>query len=425
MSGGRRPSVIFHIGQHKTGSQAFLAHNRHVLRAQGVLYPAEERPQHGVLAYARSQYRLFVLVRRDALAATAGSTAAAAYWEQQSSFCQPLASLRAFFEALEAERCRSGWTRAVLSAEDLFDMQTAHATEFAPELVEAGARLLAKWAETFGYDARVVVYLRRQDHLLGAHYVQYIKGSPIHDVSLDSFARKFAPRLDARRILACWEPVFRGRILVRPYEGAALPGGIVPDFFEHALAQSVPAECTAPPADAESINRGLGRDFIEFVRILNARHAAGQLVFERDDVLDAALRTGPALGGPAGIAAWLSPAQRRELLAVYAAGNAAIGRNLCGRTDGQLFAEPPPVDDGNYPYTGLSADKATAIALAIHEAALARRTTKDLVPRLGVRPGERWRVMRRLFRAVRRLRARWRQHDVMSVAAPRAEGGGT
>jgi hypothetical protein len=397
MSAGR-PIVIFHLGQHKTGSkalQAYLAHNRRALTACGVCYPMEKAPQHGVPAYARSQYCLFALIRREALARTAGSEAAAAYWKEQAPFCWKCSSVRAFFEHLEAERRRSGWTRAVLSAEDLFDMQTAHALDFTPELVETAARLLADMADAFDYQAQVVIYVRRQDHLLGAHYVQYIKGSPIHDVDLDSFARDFAPRLDTCRILRCWEVGFRGRILVRPYERVALPGGIVPDFFRHGLALPIPAECTAPPSDAESENRSLGRDLVEFIRILNARYAAGQPVFDREDVLTAAFGAGTRLGGPAGIAAWWSAARRRELLAAHEAGNASIARELCGRANGRLFAEPEPADEDPRSYTGLSADRATAMALTIHHAALTR---------LGIttRKPAAW----RLLRAVRHLGAR-------------------
>ena len=105
-------------------------------------------------------------------------------------------------------RERLGAIRVVISAEDLFDMQTAHETEFSRELVEAGARRLARLAADFGYDVRIAVYLRRQDHLLAVHYAQYIKGSSVNDVDFDEFAEAFAPRLDSWSILTAWVAAF-------------------------------------------------------------------------------------------------------------------------------------------------------------------------------------------------------------------------
>ncbi len=371
-----RPAVIVHIGQHKTGSkalQSFLAHHRHALRAHQVFYPIEEQPSHGIRAYANSQYRLFALVRRESIAAQSGETAAARYGEEQRDACRPFESARSLFEAWEAERVALGLTRMILSAEDCFDMQTAHEIESSLELVEEGARRLARLASDFGYEPQIVVYLRRQDHLLGAHYGQYIKGSPVHDLDFEAFARAFAPRLDSRHILLRWASVFGpDRIRVRPYERASMPGGIVPDFFEHVLGFRVPDGWIEPPADVESLNRGLCRDFVEYIRILNRRNRLGLAIFAREDVLEAAFRGGK----PSGIADWLSPTARRGLIAAYSEGNTAIARDFLGRQEGRLFAEQPPDDDEGWnPYAGLTPEKATAISLAIHEIVLGKPRT--------------------------------------------------
>jgi hypothetical protein len=367
------PSLILHIGQHKTGSkalQSFLARHRQALRDHQILYPIEEKPSHGIQAYANSQYRLFALVRRESIAARAGETAAARYGEQQRDACRPYESAGSLFEDLEAERVALGLSRMVLSAEDCFEMQTAHEIEFSLELVEEGAHRLARLASEFGHEPQIVVYLRRQDHLLGSHYGQYIKGSPVHDLDFEEFAQAFALRLDSWCILSRWAAVFGpDRIRVRPYERGSMPGGIVPDFFKHVLGFRVPDDWIEPPADVESLNRGLGRDFIEYIRILNSRNRRGQVIFAREDVLEAALRS----GDPAGIADWLSPRARRDLLASYSEGNAAIASEFLGRQDGRLFAEPPPHDDEGWnPYAGLTPEKATAISLAVHEIAVGR-----------------------------------------------------
>jgi hypothetical protein len=125
----------------------------------------------------------------------------------------------------------------------------------------------------------------------------------------------------------------------------------------------------------ESFNRSLDRDYLEYIRILNRRTARGEPVFTREDVLDAALRS-QTMGEPAdGIASWLSPSARRELLARYDAGNAAIARTFAIGSEGRLFQENLPMGDQSWrPYAGLTAERATAISMAVHEAALARHT---------------------------------------------------
>ena len=372
-----KPSIIFHIGQHKTGSkalQSFLAHNHQRLLDHHILYPIDEGPRHGVRAYAISQYLLFASIRREALAVCADQARADRYWEGQRGYCAPHDSAFSLFEAVATQRERMGATRVIMSAEDLFDMQTSHEIAFSLELVEAGARRLARLAADFGYEARVVVYLRRQDHLLGAHYGQYIKGSPVHDVDFDEFAVAFSPRLDSRRILSAWSSAFGpGRIHVRAYERPAMPDGIVPDFLHQISIFPVPAEWTQPELDVESVNRSPGRDWIEYIRILNRRTALSQPVFARDDVLETALRAEPFGDVPAGIASWLSPVARRELLATYFDGNDAIARDFPGRGAAGLFEECPPGGDEHWkPYAGLTAPRATAISLAVHETVVGR-----------------------------------------------------
>lgn len=374
--------IIFHIGQHKTGSkalQAFFAHNQGVLLRSGILYPLEtDAGRPAIAAYARSHFRLFVLVRRAALAGTAGPAAAEAYWKRHHRHCLPSATPDEFMAVVEAERQRTGATRIILSAEDLFDMQTAHELEFLPELVEASARLFAGLAASFDYDARVVVYLRRQDHLLGAQYIQFIKGCGVPDLDMEAFSHSFAPRLDTHGLLAHWQSAFgREQIHLRLYERQAMPGGIVQDFFQHVMKEPIPNDCQEPALDAETVNLSLQRDFVEYIRILNRRRASGRNIFDRSSVLEAALRFRSASQGPVGIAAWLSPAQRRALLARYALGNSMIARDFLGRDNQPLFSEPLPSDNADWkPYQGLSARKATAISMAILKTLVARQTAR-------------------------------------------------
>ncbi len=155
-----------------------------------------------------------------------------------------------------------------------------------------------------------------------------------------------------------------------------MPRGIVPDFFQHVLNRPVPIVCVEPPADAESVNRSLDRDFVEYIRILNRRNTLLLPVFPRDVVLEAALHGTPSASETrrTGIAEWLSPTARRDLIAAFSDGNSAIARDFLQRDDGRLFTEPLPDEDEAWsPYPGFTPEKATAISLEIHELMLARQ----------------------------------------------------
>jgi hypothetical protein len=374
---GPKAKIIIHIGQHKTGSkalQSFLAHHAGALASRGILYPVEQNPLHGIRAYAESHYRMFALLRRETVIANGDPESSARFWDAQAAFCQPFESLRGMFEFLEAERVRTGAGTILLSAEDLFDMHSAHELKFSPQWIGTAARILAGLIRDFQYDPTLVAYLRRQDHLLGAHYVQYIKGSSIHDLDFETFHEAFAPRLHSRDLLAPWATAFGAKHLqVRPYERAALPMGIVPDFFEKTLGFPVPPDWTPPPSDPESVNATPDRDHVEFIRILNRRNSHGKPVFHREDVLEAALRGRYGQIGGTGIAAWLSPDARRALLQVHAPGNAQIAHQYFSNA-GPLFAEPLPENDGTWrEYPGFSAEIALAIACEIHEISSGRR----------------------------------------------------
>lgn len=184
-----------------------------------------------VRAYQISHYRLFTLLRHEALQACGQADAARHYWRKQRAICRPYDCSRTMFDAIEDERRRIGADTIIVSAEDLFDMQTAHQIDLNMDCLTAGVKILC-WLEHFNYQPVVVAYVRRQDHLLGAHYVQYVKGSSNPTIEFKTFARAFAPRLNTHRLLACWAAEFDSEAMVmRSYERATMPTGIVPDFF--------------------------------------------------------------------------------------------------------------------------------------------------------------------------------------------------
>lgn len=365
--------IIFHIGQHKTGSkalQSFLHLHSAALAQRGILYPVDQTVHQKVRAYQISHYRLFALLRHEALQACGQADAARHFWRRQRAICRPYNCLRAMFDAIEDERRRIGADTIIVSAEDLFDMQTAHQIYLNMDYLAAGVKILSGLVQAFQYQPVVIAYIRRQDHLLGAHYVQYVKGSSDPTIEFNAFARAFAPRLDTHRLLACWAAEFGSEaMMIRPYERATMPTGIVADFFEHALQQTTSPDWVAPAPERESVNATPGRDQVELIRHLHRRNWFGWPLIRRAQILDAttALRSSVAAEHSSTIAAWLSPAQRRRLLLDHTEGNAEIARHYLHKAETPLFSEALPCDDASWqPYPGLSTQVAAATIHQVH-----------------------------------------------------------
>ncbi len=337
--------VILHIGQHKTGSKALqsaLYCNRSHLAAGGFAYPVEADSAGPLRPSEMNHHRLFAAVRA---AVDEGERPAAR------------AAVRAMLGRLLAA-CPPTTDAMILSAEDLFDMHTAHEAEFVPGRVAAASRLLARELAARGCTARLVCYLRRQDHLLAAHYAQFIKGSPTQHPEFGEFQAAFGPRLDAASLLAHWEAAFGPEaVAVAAYEPSDMPGGIVADFFRRGLGLEPPPVTVPFPDDLEAFNVTPSRDHLEYLRLLNRRASRGRPVLRREHVLESAFRDRAAA---AGIAAWLSPGERATLLAGHEPGNRRIaaGHGL-GNT---LFREPRPgLGDPWTPHPGLTLERLVAL----------------------------------------------------------------
>ena len=342
----RPVEVVLHVGQHKTGSKALqvaLSANRRFLVEHGVAYPLPWR----VRWWGRPQERHHAALHRAVRAATtpAGRT-----------------RLHALVRSLVSGRAG----RVVLSAEDLFDMGTAH--EIAGDLgrIAAATHALAGAFAAVRARVRVIVYLRRADHAFAAHYAQFIKGTRDRHDDLAAFRAHAAPRLQTAAILSAWEGAFGpGAITVRAYERAALPGGIVPDFFTGVLGLPHPPRSSPLSAHPEARNATPSRDHVEYLRLLNRRAAAGARVWPRAVVLAAAAADpNPAASG---VAAYLSGRERVDLLACTAAGDRWIAERYRGGEP--LFREAPPAADG-VPPPPLDLRRALDIDVAVRRALL-------------------------------------------------------
>jgi|GEM_PF-2017767 hypothetical protein len=325
--------VILHIGQHKTGSKALqsaLFANRSFLREHGYLYPIRRgwrRPQ----PQAMNHHALFQALRQALDSPEPPQVATKALQRELAWLLDPRRS----------DDSDSHSDSVILSSEDLFDLHTAHETEFREQRIADGSRLLARCLADFHCAVTVMVYLRRQDHLLAAHYGQAIKGTLAHP-DFSAFQHAFEPRLASEAILRHWERAFGPEaIRVAAYEREAMPEGIVADFCRQALGIGPPPRPLPFPGHPEAINRTPCREQLDYIRALNRRTSHGLAVLPRAQVLAAAFADRSRR--PAGISAWLSPVQRAALLARHREGNSGIAQRH-GLAIG-LFREPSPDPD--------------------------------------------------------------------------------
>lgn len=296
-------TIILHIGHFKTGStslQDALARNVDRLARQGVFYPGTGLflGGHHNLAYALHNRQRYTLPEAPEV----------------------------YLSALAAEVAAAPQERVVLSSE--------HFALYDPE------PLLALFP---GCRKQIVLYVRRQDHLLDSLYRELVKNTQ-YQGSIEAFCRDVLEQsplptfngpvvVDYQAILERWtRHAGVEEVIVRPYETGVPAGGVVRDFLELLGLTGWP--------DAET-----GND-------LNRKHPAELIALRRavDPVLPPDLRRGlrdllwqvtQAVHFP-DRGPLLDGTQRRLLVETCAAANAAVARRYLGRPDGRLFAEAEP-----------------------------------------------------------------------------------
>ena len=360
-----KKELILHLGQHKTGSKAlqfFLAKNAGRLRGRGIFYPLKPNNSRGIPAYAKSHFRVFALLRRQAMIESGDGKAAEEFWHRYGIYCEPFETLDDIFDSFDSQMTRFKANRLLISAEDLFDLHTTSEADFTLRRLETAVHIMVDLIRKRNYDPRLIVYLRRQDHLLVSHYAQFIKGDGHHDLDFKTFSRLFAPRLKSLHPLEFWAKAFGPKkIRVLPYEKAALPEGIVPDFFEKVLGFAPPPEWPKPEEEPEAANVSPPRDFVEFIRLQNERANRHQSAFPRRLVLETARRES---AGPGGTGDWFSDRERAELLQRHSKDNLKIARRFLGPKVKDLFQEKAlkGVAKG---YSGLSPERVLEISLQV------------------------------------------------------------
>ncbi len=263
---------MFHIGQHKTGSkflQTFLSLNEKNLNSHGILYPTALNYQK-VSAYRNSHFNLYALLRKKIIE-EGGNAGEDLFWTENGQYTAGLNSISELFGFIESERFKMNAHTVVISSEDIFDMHTAHELKFSLDMVRCAAIMLLAYSQKFNWDPIIVIYLRRPDYLLNAHYAQFIKGKSSNSIEFNEFYAKFSPRLDALNILDVWGSIFdKSQIKVLPYNDTPHRTEIASDFFYEVLNLNLDETWASVPHELEYLNITPDPEYTDLIRKLNS-----------------------------------------------------------------------------------------------------------------------------------------------------------
>lgn len=299
-------SVLYlHIGTNKTGTSAiqryFNTHRAALLR-QRLLYPVTGCNGEAHYGFSR------------ALGFSHGPQANSA------------AELGALSRQLQNEVKKSRANTCVISSEDFI----------LPKQVAA----VRKFFE--GFECRVVVYLRRHDYWWESAYAQAVKmkENPPWGRGIGHFinfnARKNPNYGNYRFLVDRWADVFGAdRMIVRPYEPAQNPGGVVADFLR---TLGLPEAAEQAANNVERVNESLSHRALFILDILQRAKIdpSVRADLSRKLLADTWKRSGRSL---------MSPLLRRELVERNLDDYAYIAKKYLGRKDGKLFTEPLPDPD--------------------------------------------------------------------------------
>lgn len=216
------------------------------------------------------------------------------------------------------------------------------------------------------YRPRVVVYLRRQDHMIASLYNQLVK-SGRQKRPLEAILPTQIRKQDYIHRLKPWEHVLGSEaLLVRPYEHEQLYAGDVrSDFMHHVFDMEIDDGFEMAEEDP---NPGYPLEILDFKRCLNWVVQERPLHRRCNELLQAyAAREPEVTVAVSGAPGTLDVPGRRQVLDAVAESNARIAREYLGREDGRLFLEAQPDSTNVSESVELCPERAADIAAHIRE----------------------------------------------------------
>lgn len=327
----RGKTLYLHIGLQKTGTttiQTFLTRNRSLLKEHGYDYPDPAKVRigldkfnHGHLGMSLTGYWRdtgYELSREDA-------------WGELRNL---------YFESDE---------HLLVSHEGLSVPQIIPHLPFIRKMLR-------------GINAKVIIYLRRQDNFVQSVYKERLKSDETREFQ-QAFALGDYPRLlDFNTILTYWQKcVGKGNVIVRLFErGQLRKGDALEDFLQVVGAEEIPG--MQRPSQHE--NSTMNRHVLEVSRVLNSMGVRGAEVSAFKWWLSNILSEGES--GAFVDHSIISPSARLSIIKSCASENEKLARDFLGREDGQLFYEALPDAEAEWqPYGGVPPEEVARMLAAI------------------------------------------------------------
>lgn len=307
-------TIYLHIGRPKTGSktiQHFLSENTEGLKESNFLYPQSDRQ--GFIHHpffwshwptADNETRKQFIVNKDKIV-----------------------------NNLRTEIQTSGTSNIILSSEDAY---IASSAEYANSIRKSLA----------DFNVKIIVYVRRQDHVLESSYNQEIKLS--ENLITEPFSEYMKRRnrfLDYTATLAPWAKSFgNSSLIVRVFEKEQLHAGLINDFLD-ALNIADRHHFIMPE---NQLNTSLEHDATEFKKIINSLN----ITKNKKALLLRKLQEYSTTEKKEVRQALFTPRERLRIINEYEQTNAEVAKKFLGRANGKLFHEQ--VDKNQPTYDGLS-----------------------------------------------------------------------
>lgn len=207
-------TIYLHIGMPKTGTtslQHFLKNNQEKLLEEGYLYPKSGRiPTADNITVNRLNHHSLAsaLLRKYAPKA---ATPQSAIWEGS-------------WESLKIEIEMIKPKNVIISSEHFTITSTLEF--YNPDIIAMLKKMLEQ------YEAKIIIYIRRQDEFFRSMYCQEIKTHC--ESGIREFILHFKNKANYHQILEVWKNEFGLKnVIVRPFEKEQLKNGdIVDDFLE-------------------------------------------------------------------------------------------------------------------------------------------------------------------------------------------------
>lgn len=330
--------AIVHIGAGKTGSTAlqyFLTHNSAALANDGISYPrirgASSRSDvidHNGLAYALER------------------------GVSQKQFSRIQAELSSLARLNE---------QVILSSEVLFMRPFERQFADGPAYLKAKEAMIVQLMELLDGFKRVDIlcYIRRHDTWLESVYNQRVKLMREDSLDFTNFAKSFGQAHYLPQLQLWAKHNDRGAVRVRPYDTICQRGnGIIADFSK---VLEISSGLTQPALTTRSVNPGLGRDYLEFLK-----HARAFNLTQRENRrLTAALVSISASRNETQHEPWawrsyFNPDERHAFFSRFAEADRIVEDNFLDHEFDKLFEVAKAETSQMYP--GLSTARAFEIA---------------------------------------------------------------